>query len=43
VNPGPRYLYTHLNNTNPYARPDHDDSALVEGVRIAHEGQVIVV
>ena len=43
ANPGPRYLYTHLNNTNPHGWPNRDESELVEGVRVARDGEVIVV
>ncbi|MFF5297370.1 pyrroloquinoline quinone biosynthesis protein PqqB [Paractinoplanes globisporus] len=39
--PGPRYLYTHLNNTNPVARPDSPERALLHrhGAAVAPEGR----
>jgi pyrroloquinoline quinone biosynthesis protein B len=41
--PGPQYVFTHLNNTNPFARPDSDrDNRLaLAGARIASDGEVL--
>lgn len=43
--PGPLYLYTHLNNTNPLARPGAPDLArLAEaGAHVAGDGQVLEI
>jgi pyrroloquinoline quinone biosynthesis protein B len=40
--PGVRYLYTHLNNTNPAARPDSVERAAIRrrGADIAPEGDI---
>ena len=40
---GPRYLYTHLNNTNPLAHPDvPQHTALAEaGATVANDGQLL--
>ncbi|QYN18689.1 pyrroloquinoline quinone biosynthesis protein PqqB [Amycolatopsis sp. DSM 110486] len=41
--PGPRYLFTHLNNTNPLVLPDaHEASALAEvNAAVAFDGQLL--
>ncbi|MFI9160955.1 pyrroloquinoline quinone biosynthesis protein PqqB [Kitasatospora aureofaciens] len=41
--PGPRYLYTHLNNTNPLARPDPPGAAelAAAGAAVAEDGLLI--
>ncbi|MEU6969056.1 hypothetical protein AB0A71_15190 [Kitasatospora aureofaciens] len=40
--PGPRYLYTHLNNTNPLARPDPPGAAEpAAGAAVAEDGLLI--
>jgi pyrroloquinoline quinone biosynthesis protein B len=43
VNPGPRYLYTHLNNTNPVAHPAASQRALLAdaGADVAPEGELL--
>jgi pyrroloquinoline quinone biosynthesis protein B len=42
--PGPRYVYTHLNNTNPLAIDGVDPMGLVSaGARTAVEGEVFVI
>jgi pyrroloquinoline quinone biosynthesis protein B len=43
ANPGPRYLYTHLNNTNPYAHMDGDQISEGQDIRVARDGELIVV
>ncbi|MGV9267857.1 pyrroloquinoline quinone biosynthesis protein PqqB [Kitasatospora sp. NPDC003701] len=45
--PGPRYLYTHLNNTNPLAHPGSPGSAALAtavaaaGAAVAEDGQLV--
>ncbi|MFI5891751.1 pyrroloquinoline quinone biosynthesis protein PqqB [Actinoplanes sp. NPDC051513] len=41
--PGVRYLYTHLNNTNPVARPDSAQRAALRrhGADVAPEGEIL--
>lgn len=45
--PGPRYLYTHLNNTNPLAHPGSPGSAdlaaamAAVGAAVAEDGQLV--
>jgi pyrroloquinoline quinone biosynthesis protein B len=43
ANPGPRYLYTHLNNTNPVAHPAAPQRALLvtAGAGVAPEGGLL--
>jgi pyrroloquinoline quinone biosynthesis protein B len=43
ANPGPRYLYTHLNNTNPYAHMDSDQVREGQDIWVARDGEFIVV
>jgi pyrroloquinoline quinone biosynthesis protein B len=42
--PGPRYLYTHLNNTNPLAHPDSPRHAALAaaGAAVATDGQLLL-
>jgi pyrroloquinoline quinone biosynthesis protein B len=41
--PGPLYLYTHLNNTNPLARPGAPELAglAADGAHVAADGQIL--
>ena len=43
AHPGPAYVYTHLNNTNPYAFADATGAARLAavGARIAADGEII--
>ncbi|MBO0868368.1 MAG: pyrroloquinoline quinone biosynthesis protein PqqB [Micromonosporaceae bacterium] len=43
AHPGPRYLYTHLNNTNPVGHPDDPRRALLAQANagVATDGQVL--
>jgi pyrroloquinoline quinone biosynthesis protein B len=42
-NPGPEYVFTHLNNTNPYALAGPDEVARLAaaGARVAADGEVL--
>jgi len=43
ASPGPRYLYTHLNNTNPYAHDDGHPISEGQDIGVACDGELIVV
>jgi pyrroloquinoline quinone biosynthesis protein B len=43
--PGPRYHYTHLNNTNPLADPNAPERALLAaaGAEVAEDGLLLEI